>query len=264
MVVWLGYYLLWVHLLILRWASYLWKGTVFQSRFLRDVVLSLYWRPLSLDLSFSINLCSFWLCFFSIFLDQGNHLLKHDRSILGKTCGILPFGIGGYPISDSSEKSLTGVKVKTKGLEWDLGKFQKSFYNFSHTFFFRTSLTIIECIPSDPFWSLCLSFNPPRQFRWFYPFFDRRFPFDFESSSWWRNCSIGKRLSDLLDCRIEDSFWTLKLEDSRISALSWGPKFISFPSILACKLLYKAKLAIIHIANPIQNLEWLKSQVEEQ
>lgn len=69
--------------------------------------------------------CSFPLSIFSLsfFMVQGNHLLKHDRSILGKTCGILPFGIGGYSTSDSPDKSLTGVKVKTKGLEWDLGKF---------------------------------------------------------------------------------------------------------------------------------------------
>lgn len=51
---------------------------------------------------------------------QGTHLLKHNRAILGKTCGVLPFGIGGYPTS--AGETLTGPKVRTRGLEWDLGK----------------------------------------------------------------------------------------------------------------------------------------------
>lgn len=42
-------------------------------------------------------------------LPQGEHVLWHDRSVFGISCGILPLGTGA-----------SGVHVHTSGLEWDL------------------------------------------------------------------------------------------------------------------------------------------------
>ncbi|KAJ1022452.1 hypothetical protein NDA16_003441 [Ustilago loliicola] len=42
-------------------------------------------------------------------LPKGKHLLKMARQVMGKTCGILPLGVGDE-----------GAKVTTKGLEWNL------------------------------------------------------------------------------------------------------------------------------------------------
>lgn len=42
-------------------------------------------------------------------LPKGKHVLKMARQVLGKTCGILPLGVGN-----------SGAKVTTKGLEWNL------------------------------------------------------------------------------------------------------------------------------------------------
>ncbi|TKY84521.1 hypothetical protein EX895_006423 [Sporisorium graminicola] len=42
-------------------------------------------------------------------LPQGKHVLHMSRQVMGKTCGILPLGVGN-----------SGAKVSTKGLEWNL------------------------------------------------------------------------------------------------------------------------------------------------
>lgn len=42
-------------------------------------------------------------------LPKGKHVLKMSRRVMGKTCGILPLGVGN-----------SGAKVSTKGLEWNL------------------------------------------------------------------------------------------------------------------------------------------------
>ncbi|SJX63688.1 related to Ribonuclease Z / related to thiamin pyrophosphokinase 1 [Sporisorium reilianum f. sp. reilianum] len=42
-------------------------------------------------------------------LPQGKHVLHMSRRVMGKTCGILPLGVGS-----------SGAKVSTKGLEWNL------------------------------------------------------------------------------------------------------------------------------------------------
>ena len=42
-------------------------------------------------------------------LPKGKHTLRMARQVMGKTCGILPLGVG-----------TSGAKVSTKGLEWNL------------------------------------------------------------------------------------------------------------------------------------------------
>lgn len=50
-------------------------------------------------------------------LPPGHHRLVHPRPVLGKACGILPFGVeaGSGNVSGS-----VGARVKTKGLQWDV------------------------------------------------------------------------------------------------------------------------------------------------
>lgn len=43
------------------------------------------------------------------YVNQGEHILYHDRTYLGKTCSLLPFGSG-----------RDELHVHTEGLEWNL------------------------------------------------------------------------------------------------------------------------------------------------
>lgn len=43
-------------------------------------------------------------------LSAGEHVLRHNRKFLGKSCGVLPLGSGP-----------PGARVYTQGLEWNLG-----------------------------------------------------------------------------------------------------------------------------------------------
>lgn len=44
-------------------------------------------------------------------LSSGRHVLQHNRTILGKSCGILPLGI-------------SSAHIRTEGLEWNLGMYE--------------------------------------------------------------------------------------------------------------------------------------------
>jgi len=45
-------------------------------------------------------------------LGPGKHMLQHNRSILGKSCGILPLGV-------------SSARIQSEGLEWNLGMYKQ-------------------------------------------------------------------------------------------------------------------------------------------